>query len=144
MVSKKFNTFTKGLSFFLITLLPLLIVSGCIEVDAPPELKTTSSTASLITARYYHSAILLNNTKVLIVSGKDSNGVKLTDAEIYDPATGTFAKTNGKQNIRRSMASALTTLSDGTIFIGGFGTSEIYNPGSGIFSLTDTMPDKRC
>src|ERR1700676_2721392 len=48
-------------------------------------------TGSLGTARYQHTATLLPNGKVLVAGG--NNGGALTSAELYDPASGTWAAT---------------------------------------------------
>ncbi len=56
------------------------------------------STGSLNTARYFHTATLLNNGLVLIAGGY--NGGILASAELYNPATGTFTLT-GSLNAAR-------------------------------------------
>jgi len=49
-----------------------------------PSTGTSSSTGSLNTGRYSHTATLLNNGTVLIVGGLDNN-TRLSSAESYDP-----------------------------------------------------------
>src|SRR5262249_48715926 len=48
-------------------------------------------TGSLVTARLRHTATVLPNGKVLVAGG--NHGLALSSAELYDPATGTWAAT---------------------------------------------------
>ena len=59
-----------------------------------PATGTWSVTALLNTGRWYHTATLLANGKVLIAAGADPNFFPLSSAELYDPAivTGTVIK----------------------------------------------------
>ena len=97
-------------------------------------------TGSMTTVRWYASAALLPNGKVLIAGG-DSSTAALATAEIYDPATGKFTAT-GSMSQARSTATA-TLLANGTVLVaGGMGgltaptTAEIYDPTAGTFSPT--------
>jgi hypothetical protein len=49
---------------------------------------TFALTGSLNTARYDHTATLLQNGQVLVTGGVDINGNSLSSAELYNPATG--------------------------------------------------------
>ena len=51
-----------------------------------PVAGTWTATGSLITARYGHTATLLQNGKVLVAGGYDSDNINT--AELYDPADG--------------------------------------------------------
>ena len=51
-----------------------------------PATGTWSVTAFLNTGRWYHTATLLANGKVLIAAGADPNFFPLSSAELYDPA----------------------------------------------------------
>ena len=53
---------------------------------------TWEETGSLATARYYHTATLLPNGKVLVAGGGDSY-LALASAELYDPASGIWSAT---------------------------------------------------
>ena len=64
-----------------------------------PATGTFTPTGSLNTARYNHTAMLLNNGMVLIAGGFGSKGI-LASAELYNPATGTFTLA-GNLNINR-------------------------------------------
>jgi hypothetical protein len=108
-----------------------------------PATGTFSTTGSLNTGRYGHSATLLNNGKVLIAGGTNSTGGALSSAELYDPTTGTFSVTG---SVSCACGYDATLLPNGTVlFIGGFNgtnavaTSELYNPTSGTFASTGNL-----
>ena len=68
---------------------------------------TFLKTGSMTTSRNSHTATLLPNGKVLIAGGDfsagGSSGISaLASAELYDPATGTFAATGAMAAARRS------------------------------------------
>ena len=83
--------------------------------------------------RTYHTATLLSSGKVLVVGGY-SNGASLASAELYDPATGTFADTASLGLVRYDHTSTL--LEDGRVLtVGGFSTgdqasAELFGPAS--------------
>jgi hypothetical protein len=105
--------------------------------------------STLNTARYQHTATLLNDGTVLIVGGIGPYGLitgsiltNTTTAELYNPGNGTFSPTAGGLNTPRFQHTA-TLLNDGTVLIaGGYGSSgplasaELYNPATGMFSPT--------
>lgn len=79
-------------------------------------------TGNLNTARAWASATLLNNGMVLIAGGcvgcpPGYDGASLADAELYNPATGTFSRT-GSLNAAREYFTA-TLLNDGKVLIVG-------------------------
>jgi len=102
-----------------------------------PVTGTFSPTGSLHDARYYHTATLLPNGKVLITggfTGQDS----LASAELYDPATGVFTRT-GNMSVKRGGPVA-TLLLDGHVLITGYEpTPELYDPATGSFEATGSM-----
>jgi hypothetical protein len=100
-----------------------------------------SATGSMGTSREGHTATLLPSGKVLIVGGSDGTR-SLNSAELYDPATGTFATTaaSGMQQI-----TSATLLKNGHVLVIGeirdaLGTrqpaAELYDPSAGSFSPT--------
>jgi len=112
-------------------------------------------TGSLNTGRMWHTATLLNNGMVLVAGGLNGNldNPYLSNAELYNPATGTFSYTTGSLNIGRFSASA-TLLNNGMVLIAGgisqegdylydIGLAELYNPASGTFSLTGSLNTAR-
>ncbi len=99
-------------------------------------------TGSMRAPRSGHRAILLSDGKVLVVSDDGS-------AELFDPATGTFALTGSMTTPR--YGATFTLLSNGKVLVtGGFGpgsigplprllAAELYDPQSGSFTLTGNM-----
>src|SRR5437763_8961842 len=101
-------------------------------------------TGSLATARYFHTATLLPNGKVLVAGG-DGNGPSQESAELYDPASGTWTAT-GSLSPGTSEHTA-TLLPNGKVLVAGgfngdfeFGfylaKGELYDPASGTWTAT--------
>jgi hypothetical protein len=112
-----------------------------------PVTGTFTATGSLNTARYDHTATLLNNGKVLVAGGFGAAGA-LASAEVYDPVTGTFTAT-GDLNTARSLHTA-TQLNNGTVLIAGGQdngaiqtTAELYDPATGTFTSTGNLNTAR-
>jgi hypothetical protein len=81
----------------------------------------------MTTGRFDHSATLLPDGKVLIAGGENVDSGALGNAELFDPATGTFARTGDMDPdlsewflypYGRSLQTS-TLLSDGTVLIAG-------------------------
>jgi hypothetical protein len=100
-------------------------------------------------SRTQHTATLLSNGKVLLTGGATyapnqyAVGV-LPTAELFDPATGTFART-GTMSVARRLHSA-TLLPDGRVLIlGGYDTgrpldnAELYDPETGTFTAAGRL-----
>src|ERR1700733_3778359 len=105
------------------------------------------ATGSMSMARSDATATLLNNGMVLIAGGMAS-GAYLSEAELYNPASGTFTVT-GSMTTARELQSAML-LNDGMVLIaGGYNSSgflssaELYNPASGAFTATGSMSTPR-
>jgi len=112
-----------------------------------PATGTFTPTGSLNTARWEHTATLLNNGMVLMAGGYNSSGY-LASAELYSPTTGTFTPT-GSLNTARYYCTA-TLLNNGMVLMaGGIGSSgslssaELYNPTTGTFSLSGSLNNAR-
>jgi hypothetical protein len=119
----------------------------------------SSPTGNLQSGRWFHTATLLPNGKVLVAGGavepdEYSCTAGKDSAELYDGALGTFASTGTMTNRRYAQTSTL--LQNGAVLItGGYsfdssdcdqdGTSpavssaEIYDPSNGSFAPTGSM-----
>jgi hypothetical protein len=102
--------------------------------------------------RAAHTATLLADGRVLIAGGFKDNGhgdeLALASAELYDPATDSFAPTGPLSEPRNSHTA--TRLSDGRVLlVGGWGdarrlgSAEIYAPSGGTFALTPSLATRR-
>ena len=102
----------------------------------------------MVAARVYHSAVVLGSGKVLIVSGAEYKGNDVTidlRAELYDPASGTFAATGTPVSINPPtgddyIAPTATLLQDGRVLVTWTSSlAELYDPRAGTFSPTGRM-----
>jgi hypothetical protein len=120
-----------------------------------PATEKFSPIGSMSTARYGATATLLASGKVLITGGFGSGLSKLAaldTAEVYDPQSEAFTPT-GSMAVARIQHTA-TLLNDARVLIvggtegGGEGeaattTAELYDPSSGIFTLTGSTASER-
>jgi N-acetylneuraminic acid mutarotase len=92
-----------------------------------PVANSWSPAGNLITDRYYYTATLLPNGKVLAVGGYQA-GVSpprmLMSAELYDPVTNTWAAASAMTYPREGHTATL--LQDGTVLVVGGSTPEVY------------------
>ena len=120
-----------------------------------PATGTWSGTGSLNTDRAGHTATLLPTGKVLVAGGYnlgEKSFTPLNSAELYDPATGTWSVT-GSLNIARSDHSASLLSNgkvlvaagqiDGTFPVASLNGAELYDPATGIWSLTANLNTPR-
>jgi WD40 repeat protein len=113
------------------------------ELFDPATGTFSPTTAPLGTARAYHTATLLPSGKVLMVGGEaGGSGVFLASAELYNPATGTFAPTTGALGTARGSHTA-TLLPSGKVLVtgggngnGAFASAELYDPATSTFAPT--------
>ena len=118
------------------------VVLGSAELYDPATGKW-SAAGSLVQPRFRHTATLLKDGKVLVVSGCfiDPSCVSKTNtSELYDPATnrwslsGSMIATEGRANFSSVRLQDGRVLAIGGTTIVGDMKSEIYNPGTRIWS----------
>jgi hypothetical protein len=106
-----------------------------------------SSTGSMASSRYAHSATLLPSGKVLVAGGHSGN-TRLASAEVYDPGTGTWASTGSLASAR--YLHTATLLPSGKVLVAGghsgntlLASSEVYDPGTGTWTSTGSLASTR-
>jgi N-acetylneuraminic acid mutarotase len=109
-----------------------------------PASNSWSTTGSLNTARYYHSALKLKNGKVLAIGGYGG----ANSCELYDPVKGTWSAVASMSTIR--YYNTATLLQDGKVLVTGgtqtrfpMGSAEIYDPTANTWTLTGSMVNAR-
>jgi hypothetical protein len=123
-----------------------LTISEDMTVAANFEIRPATS---MTTPRWDHTATLLSNGKVLITGGADEDFNRLSWAEIYDPATGTFSPT-GSMGLSR-VGHTATLLRNGKVMVTGgdpgsglgLASAEFYDPVTGTFSAPQLMMGSR-
>jgi hypothetical protein len=115
-----------------------------------PVTGTWTPTGSMVSPRTWHTATLLPNGKVLVVGGRtdpfNGNSI-LASAELYDPATGTWALTSPMSRVREKHTATL--LPDGRVLVAGgaYGNSvasaEVYDPATGTWAPIGSMAKAR-
>jgi hypothetical protein len=93
--------------------------------------------------RIGHTAKRLANGQILVAGGEDSQSHLIAAAELYNPATGTWAVTGSLATPR--IDHAATLLANGDVLIAGgvstgyTATAELYNPSTGQWRTTGSM-----
>jgi N-acetylneuraminic acid mutarotase len=113
-------------------------------------LKATSftTTGALSGNRAGHTATLLPNGKLLVVGGFNGT-VRLTTAELYNPATGLWTATGAMTTGRTTQT--VTLLSNGKVLVvgghvtssGSTSTCELYDPATGTWTATGALTTPR-
>ena len=108
----------------------------------------TATTSSMVSARYGHTATLLNTGKVLVTGGQDLTGFSQSSAELYDPTADTWTATGSMTTVREFHAATL--LANGKVLVtGGQGaplttaSANLYDPNTGTWSATGDMISPR-
>src|SRR5882724_6720443 len=129
--------------------LALALLFACAAVLAQPCAAQWEFTGSLNTPRFYHTATLLSDGRVLVASGGGQQTFlypELLSAELYDPATGNWTFT-GSLNNARVLHTATLLLNGNVLVAGGYpnhdhsgkGRAELYDPVSGTWTTTGNM-----
>ena len=130
----------------------MLVTGGCTASNCgtdtavselyDPASNSWSTTGSLNTARYYHTAVLLKTGKVLAIGG--STGTPTTSCELYDPSTGTWS--NAASTNATRYLNATTLLPDGKVLATGgtpsrypLNSAELYDPSANTWTPTGNM-----
>ena len=115
-----------------------------------PKTGTWSATGSMQRAREQFSATLLANGDVLVAGGLNEGGFNgytktFSEAELYDPASGTWSPTGSMSEPRYGQAAALLPGVDWVLVTGGTSdaTSEVYQPATGKWVPTGSMSTPR-
>ena len=139
----------------------VLLAGGCVDARCTyvalasaelynPATGTFSATGSMNATRFDgQTATLLPNGQVLVAGGYGTNYVvPVPDAEVYDPATGTFSPTGAMVAMRYQHTATL--LPNGKVLVAGgcfdsggscptLASAELYDPATGTFSPTGSM-----
>ena len=124
-------------------------IYGAELYDAASGSWTATSTPNV--SRYWHTATLLPNGKVLVAGGAHHDPgeccvTSLASAELYDPASDSWTVTGSLHTAR--YAHAATLLPNGMVLVeGGYGssvfdvlpTAELYDPATGTWTFTDSL-----
>jgi hypothetical protein len=111
---------------------------------------TWTTTGSLNTGRWDHTATLLPDGRVLAVAGL-GDGVVLKDAEVYDPAAGIWIPTS-ELAARRAFHTATLLPSNKVLVAGGYSgdypsasnsSAELYEPSTGAWIQTGSLITRR-
>jgi hypothetical protein len=107
------------------------------------------TSSSMTSVRWFHTATLLTNGKVLLAGGRSnfSSNVHSATAELFDPFTNTFAATGSMTNGRDFHTATL--LPSGDVMVAGgnsffsISSVELYTPTSGTFTGAASLSTPR-
>src|SRR6266550_889204 len=140
--------FGRRLPLLLLFVSAALLVQPCAATPFQWEF-----TGNLHTPRYYHTATMLSDGRLLVIGGATTGPQTFPDpgtpsVEAYDPATGTWT-VNGSLIGQRLLHTA-TLLPNGTLVIAGGWpdpystyTWELYDPATGTSTVTGPINAKR-
>jgi N-acetylneuraminic acid mutarotase len=122
----------------------------------PARPASWTPTGSMTTPRQHQAATLLPDGNVLVVGGYHPNVPgSYTNAEVYDPSTGTWTVT-GRMIEDRTAHPTATLLRDGKVLVAGgqrgwtpsaldatLASAELYDPATGTWTATGSMTTPR-
>jgi N-acetylneuraminic acid mutarotase len=123
-------------------------------MNQPTQAASWVATGSLGTARYYHTATLLPDGKVLVAGGSTSRDDDFSSSGItnsverYAPSVGTWTPA-APMNIARSLHTAtllpngLVLVTGGITTVGSTKTAELYDPSVNTWTLIASMTTNR-
>ena len=125
------------------------------EVFDPASGRWTSTSAGMSSARFEHTATLLDDGRVLIVGGQgppmEGRSSALASTELFDPAVNTFLRSNDMGEARTNHAAV--KLADRSVLVmGGSGgpngdlslsTAEVFDPARGAWSGVGPLAQAR-
>jgi len=129
----------------------LLSTQNTAEIFDPKNGSFTLVTATLVTARFLHTATLLPDGTVLLAGGQFA-GATLSSAEIYNPSVPSFTAVPASMNSPRSLFNAVLLPTGKALLVGGFSdstgtiataTAELYDPSNASFTPTGSMSTAR-
>jgi hypothetical protein len=103
---------------------------------------TWTETGAMATKRTRHGSVVLPSGKVLVVGGLSttSSFSKMSSAELFDPANGTWSAAPSAPNAREFAYTAL--LSNGKVLVAGHGSkADLYDPDSNTWSSGGALKD---
>jgi hypothetical protein len=124
---------------------------GGSTTNPPPG--TFTITGSMHVTRYGHKTVLLGNGQVLAVTGVHVTTNLDKSAELYNPPTGTWTLTGTPAMYHEG--GSVTLLANGQVLLAGgddpfnfyppalTATAELYNPATGQWTMTGSMPSVR-
>jgi hypothetical protein len=120
------------------TTLSSTVLHSSADVYEPSTGQWTGS-GSFLTARAFHTAVLLANGRPLIAGGSNFASTTYADADLYDPVPGGWTATGSMLTARLSHTA--TRLPNGKVLVAGgsgsvgtLGSVEMYDPASGSWS----------
>ncbi len=122
-------------AIFVLVVLPIIFF--------PPSVLASSwqTNSPMANARQFHAATLLTNGLVLVAGGENASFAVTASAEIYIPSTGNWINTGSMHEARQLFTATL--LANGMVLVAGglnsgraLATAELYNPATGLWSLT--------
>ena len=96
-----------------------------------------SAAGEMAVPRHKLAVVTLLDGRVLVIGGSDhrDGGGRYRSAELFDPATSTFAPTGEMASTRYKLAGSVAVLEDGRVLVAaGAPTAEIFNPATDSFA----------